>query len=681
MYADDLQQRSRIFELINNVSNSSIVSLDWQSTTGSYAVVSYNYKQRMSEGRTYLFRCKVKYTGNARAWMQMYSQNGYQGSGASVSNPLANTEYTISNVYTIPSIQTGASGSIVNTHGTLYSGVSSTVGGSTNYWKELQIIDLTELLPFIDLKRGATSRTAWVNANIPFFEDKAFFMVNADGTFSTSASPALNTLPNTINFQGGIVTADDFVEADALPELFGYNGNFKDAYFDSGYNSLSVYNNSGGGTVTHTRIAALPDTPFPHHSYNIRITTNGTASPGAGGFITSWLSYAGAIFCQRFVAKIPVGYSVETATNAQGTGYTTKWLTSKSGTGDWKEYALIRYCGLSGSFSSGGHIYVSGPNNTSVTWYLAYCTALNVTSVEKVAYCPILEANVRMKDNVLYTSTEFNTKNLLTNGDARYKLKGMSGTGWTLDYADKRGRAVASFVQPVGVSSQYLSDYIPVDLGKKYKIHAWVKRYTGGNCLAALCFYTSNYTNIDHPQFFYKSGTKTTLAANLVNGATTVTLTSAANWALMAYTHQQRVGFRSSVVKSYNDLGTAPYFTAINGNVLTLSSAWTGGTINAGAYVVQSADGNTWWYPLNLTAGTWVETNTTFYGSQDGSASTSWSTSAMFPYDTKYMRLLLNIYSNNSTASEPLKLSDLSIEVVNDDYIQDGRDHGAVTIL
>ena len=65
-----------------------------------------------------------------------------------------------------------------------------------------------------------------------------------------------------------------------------------------------------------------------------------------------------------------------------GTSYQDKFITDRAGTGKWEWYARVVYCGASGSFSSGGHVYLSansGYSATSVTWYLSYCNLIDIT--------------------------------------------------------------------------------------------------------------------------------------------------------------------------------------------------------------------------------------------------------------------------------------------------------------
>ena len=159
---------------------------------------------------------------------------------------------------------------------------------------------------------------------------------------------------------------------------------FTDPTFQVGTNSLGVYNNSANGTVTHTRVAKQTDSPFTDSGFNIEIANTGAALPGIGGFFQSFNARASAVFVQRIVAKVPVGYYLEQATNPLGDGATNTWITSKAGTGKFEEYLLVRRCGATGSFSNSGHIYAVGAAGTPaapVKWWLAYATAYDFTAL------------------------------------------------------------------------------------------------------------------------------------------------------------------------------------------------------------------------------------------------------------------------------------------------------------
>ena len=157
---------------------------------------------------------------------------------------------------------------------------------------------------------------------------------------------------------------------------------YKDPTFKNGVNGVSVYNNSGNGTVTVTRIAKTSDVPSDS-GYCLQVKTSGTASPGSGGVVQSIQSRPDAVFIQKIIAKLPVGYKLNTASNSMGSGYTDKWLTDTAGTGKYTTYLRKITCGSSGSFSSGGHVYVTGsPTPTSsapLVWYIAYISCFDQT--------------------------------------------------------------------------------------------------------------------------------------------------------------------------------------------------------------------------------------------------------------------------------------------------------------
>ena len=157
---------------------------------------------------------------------------------------------------------------------------------------------------------------------------------------------------------------------------------YTDCNFRKGFNGVSKYANSNQANVTIKRIAKPSDCPSTS-TYCIEIKHTGTSNPAFGGFYQNIQSRANAVFIQRFIAKVPVGYSLYTASNLMGTGYTDKWLTPSIGTGKWEEYIREIKCGSTGTFNNSGYVYLNGsPTPTTsapVTWYLAYCTAIDIT--------------------------------------------------------------------------------------------------------------------------------------------------------------------------------------------------------------------------------------------------------------------------------------------------------------
>ena len=130
--------------------------------------------------------------------------------------------------------------------------------------------------------------------------------------------------------------------------------------------NLAVYNNASDGSVTHTRVT---DTTAGNGSgYVLKIHSSASAAPGGGGFTFSTTKAYRQTTCV-FRAKVPVGYTINFATNSVGGGgLTGQWLTERTGTGKWEWYACTVYFGSSPSSS---HFYYLTPA-ANVDWYLAY---------------------------------------------------------------------------------------------------------------------------------------------------------------------------------------------------------------------------------------------------------------------------------------------------------------------
>ena len=157
---------------------------------------------------------------------------------------------------------------------------------------------------------------------------------------------------------------------------------YPDEEFRDGTNQIQVYNNSGGTGVVITREAdsvTLGSSAPNSTGMVLKIVHNGnTTSPGHGGIIHTIPSEDNHTYVQIFQAKLGSGRNLVIAENSQGSNNTSYWLTDTAGTGKWEWYARVSHCGDSGTFSSGGHVYVSGGSST-FTWYLASSTVIDVT--------------------------------------------------------------------------------------------------------------------------------------------------------------------------------------------------------------------------------------------------------------------------------------------------------------
>jgi len=120
-------------------------------------------------------------------------------------------------------------------------------------------------------------------------------------------------------------------------------------------------------------------------------------------------------------------------------------LSSAAGTGDWEEYSVLYKCGTDGTFSSGGHIAITGSNNTSVTWYLAYVNDCDITSDENLKNYSILKNKTKIKNGYLFDK-EINCSNILPNGDCFKQENSMLPNGWSYDTSDYAGNSKCSLV-------------------------------------------------------------------------------------------------------------------------------------------------------------------------------------------------------------------------------------------
>ncbi len=174
---------------------------------------------------------------------------------------------------------------------------------------------------------------------------------------------------------GGTYTRYDTSVSASSTTTFNYNA--------SNSTLPTAYNNSGGGTVTNSMVADSTATG----GYALRVVTNGTASPGAGGvYVDSALpTTADRINVIQVKAKIPTGYNLALGgISHQYTGIGSNYIyDTNAGTGGWVTYNLVLFMGHTGKFDAHLYLYVSGTNNTSVTWYI---NSISVKSYTQAAF-------------------------------------------------------------------------------------------------------------------------------------------------------------------------------------------------------------------------------------------------------------------------------------------------------
>lgn len=133
----------------------------------------------------------------------------------------------------------------------------------------------------------------------------------------------------------------------------------------------NAYNNGGGGSVT---LSMVNDSNSD--GYALKVVTNGTVSPGAGGVYAYNLypTTPDKINVLVINAKIPIGYRLAQGGVArQYTGIASgqpEMYGDDTGTWEFKTYYIPVYAGHTGVFQTGAYIYLTGTNLTDVTWYI-----------------------------------------------------------------------------------------------------------------------------------------------------------------------------------------------------------------------------------------------------------------------------------------------------------------------
>ena len=183
--------------------------------------------------------------------------------------------------------------------------------------------------------------------------------------------------------------------------------------------------------------------------------------------------------------------------------------------------------------------------------------------------------------------------NLIYNGDFSHGTDSWSGSGIS---------ASGGVLTVTGGLSQNIKYLIPVATGKRYRLTYDLKINTNDGShyfYIALQTYDNNKQHIGvHLTNKAISTAETTLASALANGDTTVTLTSGANWP-NSRTYQ-RIGICNKLAWGYKRATYSQSYQSISNNVITLKSAWAGGSWPVGTKVAEFEDGGTYFYPHSI---------------------------------------------------------------------------------
>ena len=183
-----------------------------------------------------------------------------------------------------------------------------------------------------------------------------------------------------------ISIAEKGEDGDAGENLGGGKMLHRDPEFRKGTNNCVTYNNLQNGSVAVTRIIRAVDCPTTS-SHCLEVKTIGAAVPNHGGYYQYTKSRPNAIFIQKVIAKIPIGYLLNIASNSMGSGYKDSIIGNNLGSGRYEVYLRKTICGTSGYFSGGGYFYLSGGAIATVEapliWYIASSTVYDMTDSEK----------------------------------------------------------------------------------------------------------------------------------------------------------------------------------------------------------------------------------------------------------------------------------------------------------
>lgn len=255
---------------------------------------------------------------------------------------------------------------------------------------------------------------------------------------------------------------------------------------------------------------------------------------------------------------------------------------------------------------------------------------------------------------------------LVTNGNGQL-LSNKNFSPFTYDQTDTPTGAVGVFDYPIGASLMLSDELMRVDPAKSYQLRVTAKQKTAGVITAAytgLAPYDPLGLAISPTFYMEQANTRTTLAAALNPGATTITLTSAANWnnaGGASATH-----LRSMIVWNYVD-GAGKLWApgtysrnyygdlwnegSISGNVITLKAPWAGPAIPAGTTVGNGSSGGTYMYVAmsnTIVPGTWTSYSGTVAGVH---TDLTVSATTKFPIPTASVKLVF--LGNRVSGSNP----------------------------
>ena len=269
------------------------------------------------------------------------------------------------------------------------------------------------------------------------------------------------------------------------------------------------------------------------------------------------------------------------------------------------------------------------------------------------------------------------SQQLLTNYNGllgnNYNFPGYTFDGQEANYSPGSFKFVGSS------GNSFTSEYMAVDTAYKYKMSLDAKTLNGvGRYYCMTLCYDVDQNQIGAINHMYRANTSTTLAVALNPGDTTVTLAgTGSNW-YDGGTAGVSTHLRSLIIWEYtNSYGyTYPpetysrlwYNNAwdpnnINGNVITLRTAWTGPSYPVGTRLSNGSAGGS--YKYNVMSNTLLTTDWVQYsGFMDGVDLSGTNISTKFPPGTAQIKMgfLMN-YGSGSTGADTIWITNFNVGI------------------
>lgn len=247
-----------------------------------------------------------------------------------------------------------------------------------------------------------------INTNAEILSETKALAEDVDGRVKTQTASINSLTSRTTAVETQVDQTDQLARMLTSGKLM-----YADPTFKTDMSNVSRYS-TGMSTFTMERVAKSSDNPTTStHEVRLRVTDEATSR--LGGFVQSITSRANAVFLMKYIIKLPVGLKLVTAANSLGTGSSDKFIGSVEGTGKYETYYRITKCGTGGSFSTGGHVYVtrvSGatlPTATAaapIDWFLASVETYDTTDYEDIP--PAVRTTLANYQQSINTLTEEN---------------------------------------------------------------------------------------------------------------------------------------------------------------------------------------------------------------------------------------------------------------------------------